>query len=597
MTDGSQEITPATMTLTAESYTGIYDAEGHGITVTPGVTEGTTLSYSTDNGATWTTEAPTWTDVTGEAKTVQVKAENPNYEDATASATVTITPAPLTVTTESGNKSYDGTPLTAPGELTGLVGGETATFTVTGSQTEVGDSENTYTLTFDGTAKESNYEVTSESLGTLVVTESTAEIVVTTTGGTFTYNGQPHGATVSVGTLPDGYTVQTAASTATATDVTTTPVPATADQLVIVNAAGEDVTSKLNITYVDGTIEVTPLDVTVIISGHTGTLPYNGSEQSVAGYDITSISSELRAEELGTLEVTPRAVTVTIVGNTNTVMYNGTQQSVTGYTTTISDPLFNASYIRHTGGSTASGTAVGTYAMGLSADQFTSTNPNFDVTFQVTDGQLTITPAPTPATPIGGGGTITPTPGDPTPTDPTPTDPTPTPAPTPTNVTPAPTTNIAGNATPLAGLGRGIWSLFDLLATLLTVLLSLILLPGLFRRKKDDEEEEDEQAQGDAVMAAQASAAKKDEDEEKNYKMHKPLRVLSLIPAIGSVLLFLFTQDLTLPMAIFDNWSLWFAIIALVQIVVAFFARKKKDDEDDEDENEQMTEPVFIPEA
>ena len=65
---------------------------------------------------------------------------------------LTIRPATLTVTTESDEKPYDGTALTADGSISGFVNNETATFTVTGSQTEVGSSSNSYTLVFDQTA-------------------------------------------------------------------------------------------------------------------------------------------------------------------------------------------------------------------------------------------------------------------------------------------------------------------------------------------------------------------------------------------------------------------------------------------------------------
>ncbi len=62
--------------------------------------------------------------------------------------TVTITPAPLTVKADDGQKTYDGTPLTANGMelLTPLAEGDTVeSFTVEGSQTRVGRSENTVT--------------------------------------------------------------------------------------------------------------------------------------------------------------------------------------------------------------------------------------------------------------------------------------------------------------------------------------------------------------------------------------------------------------------------------------------------------------------
>ena len=82
----------------------------------------------------------------------------------------TITPAPLTVTTGSASKVYDRTALTKDeAEIIGLVNGETATITATGSQTDVGSSDNTYNITWDGTAVSTNYNITTETLGTLTV--------------------------------------------------------------------------------------------------------------------------------------------------------------------------------------------------------------------------------------------------------------------------------------------------------------------------------------------------------------------------------------------------------------------------------------------
>ena len=174
--------------------------------------------------------------------------------------------------------------------MTGIVEGETYGAATTGSQTEVGESDNTYELTFAGegndyTAKASNYVLAEngETLGKLVVTEYATEIVVTTTGGTFTYDGKAHGATVKVSDLPKGYTLEKAESSATATDATVDgPVAATADTLVIKNAQGEDVTSKLNIKKVDGQIVVNPAVITVHAESE---LIYNGSDQKL---DITA---------------------------------------------------------------------------------------------------------------------------------------------------------------------------------------------------------------------------------------------------------------------------------------------------------------------
>ena len=239
----------------------------------------------------------------------------------------------LIITTPSQDKTYDGQPLTAEGTCTGLAHGETVTFKTTGTQTEVGSSSNTYILNFDGTALQANYEI-NESLGTLTVKESDEEIVVTTTGGEYTYDGKLHGASVTVSTLPEGYTLQEASSDAEATDVTTAPVTATADKLVIVNAKGVNVTDKLQIKYVNGSIKVNPAELTVttpdaekeydgtaltaegtysgLVNGETVTFRTTGSQTDVGsstnGYTLTweGIAKESNykvTERLGELTV------------------------------------------------------------------------------------------------------------------------------------------------------------------------------------------------------------------------------------------------------------------------------------------------------
>ena len=101
----------------------------------------------------------------------------------------------------------------------------------------------------------------------------------------------------------------------------------------------------------------------------------------------------------GTLSIIPREVVVTIVGNTDTKVYNGSEQQVEGYNVTnISEPLYTTSDFSFSGDDTAKGTNVGTYPMGLAEDQYTNNNPNFSVTFDVTDGWLQITPKPVTVT-------------------------------------------------------------------------------------------------------------------------------------------------------------------------------------------------------
>ena len=85
--------------------------------------------------------------------------------------TYQILPREYTVTTNTDSKVYDGNPLTAGGTVNNLVKDETVNLTITGSQTNVGTSDNTYELKFEGTAKAKNYTHGKDSIGTLTVTK------------------------------------------------------------------------------------------------------------------------------------------------------------------------------------------------------------------------------------------------------------------------------------------------------------------------------------------------------------------------------------------------------------------------------------------
>ena len=356
--------TTAAITVTTTGGTFTYDGQAHGATVK---VEGVPTGYSVETAASSAT-ATNVADGTVTATCDTLVIKNAQGEDVTSKlkdnikyvdGSITITPAALTVTTPSESKVYDGTALTAAGTISGFVNGETATFTTTGTQTEVGSSENIYSIAWDGTAKESNYTVNA-TVGTLTVTENANEIVVTTTGGEFTYDGQAHGATVSVSTLPKGYTLKSATSSATATDVTTEDVVAECDNLVIVNAKGDDVTSKLKIKYNNGTIKINPATLTVttpdaskaydgkaltaagtisgFVNGETASFATTGSQTNVGSskntYSLTWDGTAKEgnytvSETVGTLTVTKGKISdyVTLKGNDQSKTYDGTALS------------------------------------------------------------------------------------------------------------------------------------------------------------------------------------------------------------------------------------------------------------------------------
>ena len=285
----AQSITPGTDPENPDpSYDGIqidspsdveYDGQAHKWSPTVTDKNGNALTESTDYEVSY--DKDDFTDV----KTITVTITGKGNYTGTVTRVYNILAAPLIIRTEKAEKTYDGKPLTNENmTIEGLKNGEVVVHKTTGSQTEVGNSDNTYELDWkskETTAKESNYIIKEVSLGKLVVKETEDEIVVTTTGGTFTYDGQPHGATVEVSELPEGYTLQTAESDATATDVTTEAVTADADRLVIVNAAGVDVTANLKITRVTGEIVVNPATVTVTTPNASKV--YDGTPLTAAG--------------------------------------------------------------------------------------------------------------------------------------------------------------------------------------------------------------------------------------------------------------------------------------------------------------------------
>ncbi len=299
------------------------------------------------------------------AGTVTVTVTGKGNYAGSVDVTYQITPAALTVSTPSASKVYDGEALAAEGSVSGFVAGESAPFATTGSQTLVGSSTNTYAIDWaaeGATAKQSNY-VISEGLGTLTVTETTDEIVVTPASYTGVYDGTAHGVSVTVTGLPKGYSVKSAISHAQATDVTgDAPVVANVDELVIVNAQGEDVTANLNIQKGTGTIAITPATLTVttpsaskaydgcaltaegkvsgFVAGESATLVTTGSQTLVGMCDNTyelnwddnakAANYEI-VENIGTLEVTQSQAAIVIVPQGASKTYDGTPLEAAGY--------------------------------------------------------------------------------------------------------------------------------------------------------------------------------------------------------------------------------------------------------------------------
>jgi len=299
---GTLTINPKAVTITANSDEKTYNGsaltnggftatdleEGDSHTFTVVMTAGSTVTHVADS--------PTGNviaTVDGVAVTTGTATAVGNYLVTTADGELKITPATLTVVTESAGREYNGEALTADGSISGFVNNETATFTVTGSRTEVGKSDNTYTLTWDGTAVQSDYKL-SETIGELEVTANTTEIVVSSESKSWTYDGAEHTYYV--------YTVKYGDKTyhATATDSATVTIEETDDVVTITPAASAKVTHVAdgtvanaftyeltnagqysNVSKTEGNLSVTPATLTIVTESDSK--EYDGTALTAAG--------------------------------------------------------------------------------------------------------------------------------------------------------------------------------------------------------------------------------------------------------------------------------------------------------------------------
>ena len=294
------------------------------------------------------------------------------------------------------------------------------------------------------------YTITPESNKekSITITEGTNEInfyyyknvELTAKSKTVPYNGQEQGVSGFTG-APEGSDFSNITVGAKGTNVGEYPANFADGTVGTVDATGKYIVTKA----INGKLKITPVTdkVVVTITGHNDTVTYNGSEQSVEGYEVSISAPEgvsytaadfsyngtakaagtnvgtypmgLNADQFantngnfenvtfnvtdGWLKIDPLSeVVVTITGHNDTVTYNGSEQSVEGYEVSISAPEgvnYTEADFSFSGTAKATGTNVGTYPMGLNADQFANTNGNFtNVTFNVTDGWLKIDPRP-----------------------------------------------------------------------------------------------------------------------------------------------------------------------------------------------------------
>ena len=340
----------------------------------------------------------------------------------------------VTLTSATDSKTYDGKPLTNDNVAVGgdgFVEGEGAVYNVTGSQTEAGFSNNTFSYELKDNTKPDNYNITPFE-GILTVSSSEDEVAVTITGnkGTQKYDGTEK--------TVEGYTVSITSPLYKESDFTfdgTALVKGTNADTYMMGLSEENFTNtnknfaKVTFHVIDGSLviekrnlvltsasaqkvyngtELTAKDVTVSGDGFvkgegasydvTGTQTTVGNSENTFTYKLnenTNADNYTIETKNGSLLVTPVTdqVVVTLKENSGTEVYDGTEKTVTGYTVAdISNKLYTDKDFTFTGNAEVKGTDAGTYDMELKAEDFQNINPNFtNVVFKVEDGALEIT--------------------------------------------------------------------------------------------------------------------------------------------------------------------------------------------------------------
>ena len=461
--DGTLKIDPVsdkvTVTVTENSAAVTYDGTEHSVTGYKSMTADNTLYDVEKNVA----EKPTaaWTAKGTYVGTYHVGIKAADFENKSGNfanvefvivdGDLVITPASVAVVKIEGHTktvTYNGKEQTVEG-YTITSNPANATVTLVGTAIASGTDANTYPMGLTAanfTATSPNYEKVHVEVtdGYLKINPITDKVTVTVTenADTVIYDTKEHSVTGYKSMTADNalYDVKknvaetsTEAWTAKGTDVGEYPVGIKAGDFE--NTSGNF--TNVEFVIVDGALKIAPAESIVVkIAGNTKTVTYNGEEQSVEGYTVTSNPANAdvtlvgKAVAAGTdadtypmgltaadftatspnyetvvikvtdgwLKINPVSdkVTVTVTEKSDSVVYDGQEHAVTGYETMAADnALYNTADVAETPTDawTAKGTNAGKYQVGIKSGDFKNTSVNFtNVAFVIVDGELEITP-------------------------------------------------------------------------------------------------------------------------------------------------------------------------------------------------------------
>ena len=80
--------------------------------------------------------------------------------------------------------------------------------------------------------------------------------------------------------------------------------------------------------------------------------------------------------------------------------------------------------------------------------------------------------------------------------------------------------------------------------------------------------------------------ASEEEDEPEQKKRKGIYKVLGSLSAVASIVVFILTEDITLPMVLTDRWTLLMVVLFIISLGSLFLGRRWHDEDEDEDEAE-----------
>ena len=305
--NGTLSVTPALLTITADTKSKLYGAANPTLTATGiGFMNGDTLA-SLPTQPTLSTTATVASGVGTYPITVSGPAVEGNYSITYANGTLTVTPAPLKITADNKTKRYGTANPTFTATGTGFVRYDTLaslpvqpTFSTTAT---TASPVGTYAITATGPAVDGNYAVTYVG-GTLTVAPASLTSLTITAANltkaygapmpTLTYTGTGFKIGDSLGSLPTKPTLWTTATAASG--VGRYPI----------FISGPAVDGNYAVTYVGGTLTVTPGTLTA--TANSQTMVYGAASLPSLTYSLAGL---VNGDTAGTVVVTPPTLTTT----------------------------------------------------------------------------------------------------------------------------------------------------------------------------------------------------------------------------------------------------------------------------------------------